>query len=118
MAHWLIKSEPGEFSFEGAPLAVGGSPGAVEVSDVNRDGDLDLVIPTGEGELRVALGDGTGAFPILEPPGVGVWPVPDGTIHCCFADVDGDALPDLVMVSPQSPNLWVGHNASIEIPQM
>jgi hypothetical protein len=108
----------GEFDFEGAPLAVDGSPGAVDVADVNRDGDLDILIPTGEGELRVALGDGTGAFPVIEPPGLGTWPVPLGTAYSAFEDVDGDGLPDLVTVSPKTPDVWIGRNASVELPKM
>jgi len=108
----------GKFEFEGYPLAIGGSPGAVNIADVNRDGDLDLLVPTGEGALKVALGDGTGAFPIVEPPGAGGWPVPIGTNYSAFADLDGDELPDLVMVSSKTPNVWVGKNASVEMPSM
>ncbi len=108
----------GNFEYEGTPLALDGSPGSVEVADVNRDGDLDILIPTGEGELRVALGDGTGAFPVLEPPGLGTWPVPLGTVFSAFSDVDGDELPDLVLVSPKTPNVWIGKNESVEIPEM
>jgi hypothetical protein len=114
---WVYLSTGG-FQFEGTPLSVDGSPGAVSVADVNNDGDLDIVIPTGEGELRVALGDGTGAFPVIEPPGVGTWPVPLGTAFSAFEDVDGDFLPDLVMVSPKAPNVWIGRNVSVELPSM
>ena len=88
------------------------------LEDVDGDGHLDLVIPTGEGELRVALGDGTGEFPLIEPPAPGIWPIPLGTSHSCFADVDGDGLSDLLIVSPQAPNLWIGRNVSVALPTM
>jgi hypothetical protein len=114
---WVYVSIGG-FDFEGTPLELPGSPGAVEVADVDNDGNVDIVVPTGEGSLRVALGDGTGAFPIIEPPGQGTWPVPLGTSYTAFADVDGDELPDLIMVSPQSPDVWIGRNLSVEIPTL
>jgi hypothetical protein len=108
----------GAFEYEGTPLLVDGSPGAVDVADVDLDGNQDIVVPTGEGELRVALGDGTGAFPEIEPPGLGIWPVPLGTAFSAFSDVDGDLLPDLILVSPKTPNVWVGKNLSVELPTL
>ncbi len=110
----------GSFSFEERLIDLTeGSPGALDIGDVDRDGDLDILIPTGEGELRIALGDGQGNFPDLEPPGLGMLPVPQGTSHSCYVQVDGDALdlPDLVIVSPEAPNLWIGRNVSQEVPQ-
>jgi hypothetical protein len=114
---WVYVST-GAFGFDGTPVPIGGSPGAVNVADVNRDGDLDLLVPTGEGSRKVALGDGTGLFPVIEPPGTGAWPVPIGTSYSAFVDLDGDKLPDLVMVSPKTPNVWVGRNSSVEKPAM
>ncbi|MEM7308835.1 MAG: VCBS repeat-containing protein [Planctomycetota bacterium] len=113
---WIYFSS-GNFGFTPTPLEIGQSPGAVEVADVDRDGDLDLLVPAGEGQLRIAIGDGTGAFDTIEPPDDVTWPVPDGTTFVCFEDMDGDELPDLVLVSPDTPNVWVGLNASIPIPQ-
>jgi hypothetical protein len=114
---WCYMSMGG-FEFEGYPMPIGGSPGAVNLFDVNRDGDLDLLVPTGEGKLKLALGDGNGTFPVIEPPAAGGWPVPVGAVFSALADLDGDGLPDLVMVSPKTPNVWVGKNVSVEIPAM
>ena len=112
---WVYVSR-GAFTYDAAPVTIGQSPGAVNVADVDRDGALDLLVPLGEGQLRVAFGDGQGGFPDVEPPLPGQWPVPDGTTSSSFSDVDGDTLPDLILVSPRTPNVWVGFNSSVEIP--
>ncbi len=112
----------GSFAFEArfVDLPDGdGSPGAVDVTDVDGDEILDLVIPTGGGELRLAIGNGEGDFPQIDifPAGLGRLPVPQGTSHSCFVSVDLDEKPDLVMVSPEAPNLWIGRNVSLAIRQ-
>ncbi len=42
-------------------FAVGGSPYGVESADLDRDGDLDLVVAA-YSDVRVLLGDGAGGF--------------------------------------------------------
>ena len=82
------------------------------LSDVDGDGDEDIVIPVGTGELRIALGDGTGGFSEvvpLESSAFGM-PVPYGTSASAFADLNQDGLLDLLMVSPYSDYLWVARN--------
>ncbi len=102
----------GEFGFSQAMLAVGDDPGSPSIADVDGDGDEDIVIPVGTGELRIALGDGEGGFPEIVPldPTVYGLPVPFGTRSSTFADINQDGLKDLLMVSVYSDFLWVARN--------
>jgi hypothetical protein len=101
-----------DFGFTSQAVFVGPDPGTLEIADVNRDGDLDLIVPLGIGELRLALGDGHGGFPTVMPLELGELPVPYGTSSVAYRDVDGDLLPDLLLVSGATPFLWVGRNIS------
>jgi len=100
----------GTFAFQQGSLEVGFRPGTLEIADIDLDGHLDLVVPLGTGQLRLALGDGSGGFPELVPPLGEQFPVPHGSTASAFADVDGDGLPDLVLTSPDNPHLWVSLN--------
>jgi hypothetical protein len=112
----FVLNNRGAFDFDVQVLTVGQNPGALEFADVNRDGSLDLLVPVGIGELRIAVGDGQGSFTEIMPLTDGALPVPYGTMATCFEDVDEDGLPDLLMISSESPYLWVGRNASLPVP--
>ncbi len=102
------------FFFSVEVLQVGTDPASVIIADVNDDENhyLDLLIPTGWGELLIAKGDGTGSFSDIEPPVRGTLPLLLDTMSVDFADMNTDNLPDLVMVSQNSPMVWVGINIS------
>ena len=104
----------GNFNFSVETLQVGTDPASVIVADVNDDENhyLDLLIPTGWGELLIAKGDGTGSFSDIEPPVRGTLPLLLDTLSVDYADMNTDNLPDLVMVSKNSPMVWVGINIS------
>ena len=91
-------------------------PGTPLIEDVDRDGHLDLLVLSIDGEILLARGDGHGAF-VDEPRERGEMPCPDGTVSAALADVDGDSLPDILMVSPESPFVWVAENVSQELPE-
>lgn len=107
----ILKNE-GDFAFSATTLVVGDDPGSLSIADIDGDGDADLVIPIGTGELRLALGDGTGGFPEVVPlPGSPFnLPVPYGTRASAFSDLTGNGLEDLLMVSPNTGFLWVARN--------
>jgi hypothetical protein len=102
----------GGFAFSSSGVVVGDNPGSLTIADIDDDGDLDLVVPLGAGELRIALGDGTGAFPEVVPLEGSEFslPVPFGTTASAFADLNGDNLADLIMLSPNTSFLWVARN--------
>ncbi|MFT5285247.1 MAG: hypothetical protein ACI8TQ_001409 [Planctomycetota bacterium] len=110
----LIMQNMGGFQFGMQHLQLGFRMGTLEVFDVNRDTHLDLVVPLRDGELMLALGDGTGNFPTILPPAGGQFPAPHKVMTSAFADVNGDNLPDLLMVSPTTPHLWVALNDGTE----
>ena len=105
----------GEFLFSASTLTVGDGPANVIVADVDLDDDLDLICPTGFGELRFAFGDGEGGFPDVEPQVRGELPLLLDTLSVDYADMNGDELPDLVMVSHFAPVVWVAFNTSVEV---
>ncbi len=71
------------------------APGAVVASDLDGDGDIDLVFPRREGFPRVFANAGDGTF-------TEAWPGPSGVardiLGALAADLDGDRLPELLLV--------------------
>lgn len=98
------------FGFHVRPLVVGFRMGTLEVTDANRDGHQDILVPLASGQLVIALGDGSGAFPVLLPPFGEQFPAPRGATTSALADVNGDGLLDLLTVSPRHQHLWVALN--------
>jgi len=85
----------------GSPFDFGVSLFNLIITDVNRDGRMDIVATSGN-SLRVLLGDGRGAFnpeaPI--PVGPGAWRV-------AAADLNGDGAIDVVTSNSDSNSLSV-----------
>jgi len=108
----LLRNE-GKLAFAEQTLALSSGPGTPLVADVDEDGHPDLVVLTTEGELALVLGDGSGE--LRAPPRArGALSSPEGTLAAALADIDGDRLPELLMISPQAPFVWVAHNTSVE----
>jgi len=107
----------GDLQFERQDLFVGPSPANVRIVDLDRDGTIDLVVPSGGGELVVALGDGEGGFPELFPGERGALPVLRDTLGFDLGDLTDDELPELLFVAANSPFVWVGVNTSQEQPE-
>jgi len=89
----------------GPPGSPAGAP--VASDDLDNDGDLDLVFNRTVGSPYVYLNDGTGHFTLAPSGWEGAEP---GRllINQALADLDGDYLPDLVLVGPGS--LAVAYN--------
>jgi hypothetical protein len=102
----------GSFVFTPTALQVGHNPGTLEVADVDEDGHQDLIAPLGTGRLRVLLGTGKGTFESQYPEFALDLPSPFATNASAFVDLNGDSLPDLLFVAPESRHLWVGLNQS------
>jgi hypothetical protein len=82
-----------------------GTPTSIAVGDFNGDGKLDLVTPNngpGPNSVFVFLGNGNGSF--ANPVGYGVGSNP---VNVVVADVTGDGIPDLVVVSNGSDTVSV-----------
>jgi outer membrane protein assembly factor BamB len=73
--------------------AVGTSPYAIALADLDADGRADLVVADGSGGVRVLLnhGDGTLAAPVAYGDGA--------LLSVAVGDVDGDGKPDLVLAA-------------------
>ncbi|MHB8969784.1 MAG: NF038129 family PEP-CTERM protein [Pirellulaceae bacterium] len=88
------------------PLAELSNAGSVAAADFNRDGNIDLAYTesyapaqhTGSFALKIALGHGDGTFATPATTAI-----PAGfNYHIFPADMDGDALPDIVLASSNS----------------
>jgi hypothetical protein len=92
----LLGDGRGQFSqAHGSPLAAGGQPNDIAIGDMNRDGNLDLVIPNHQTPyITILLGEGKGGFAPApgSPFDVHSYPHPHGV---AVADFDGDGKPDV-----------------------
>jgi hypothetical protein len=83
---------------------------AVATADVNRDGNLDLVLVTVDNvnnwTLNVMLGNGDGSFksPMTFPQGIQI-----NSFQIAVADFNGDRIPDLAFVSNSELAVYIGH---------
>jgi len=109
----LVLLNGGAFDFAAAPLRLSAGPGTPLIADADRDGHLDLLVLSTGGELSLARGSGTGNFVALTRD-AGELPCPDGTVSATLADLDGDGLPELLMVTPEAPFVWSARNVSQE----
>lgn len=109
----VVLLNAGELLFDAARVTLAGGPGTPLVADADQDGHLDVVVLTTGGELFFARGNGNGGFAsTARLPGSS--PAPEGTLSAALADLDGDRLPELLMVTPEAPFVWVARNTSTE----
>jgi hypothetical protein len=88
----LLNAGEGKFvAAPGSPLEFGHGAWCVEIADMDRDGNADLVVAAGE-SIRVLHGDGSGRFTSAAgspyKTGKGAW-------RLVVADVNGDGRPDV-----------------------
>ena len=87
----------------GSPFAMGGTAWHLAMTDVNRDGRIDLLGASRTG-IRVLVGDGRGGF--AEAPGSMV-PTGNGTWQLAVADVNADGRSDVAATNVESGNVSV-----------
>ena len=85
---------------------VGDDPRAVVLADLDHDGHLDLAIAhTVPGQVALHLGVGDGTFV------PGPVHVVEGAAELALAEINGDGVPDLVILRPQSSAVQVLRSA-------
>ena len=88
------------------------SPGEVTLSDVNKDGNLDIVYAnSGYSSAGVLLGDGVGNF-----FGPAEFPVGGGSLAVAIADLNKDSWPDIVTADVNFSGVSVLYNTSASQP--
>jgi hypothetical protein len=106
-------------------LAVGGAPISVAVTDVNNDGQMDLICPSANGTNNTldiftnTIVPGHTGFSLISSPGVGA--NPEAVIA---VDLNGDGKLDLISANAGDNTLtvltnngsgWFGSNATLNI---
>lgn len=91
--------------FRQTSIPVGRGPRWITVADVNRDGNLDILVANADGEtVSVLLGDGAGHFRQAAGSPVGAGHLPN---DIAVADMNGDGNPDMVIANHQSPYITI-----------
>ncbi len=99
----LLGKGNGEFSDAEYDYSIGGCPRAVDLGDLNQDGNLDAVMANPESDnIAVLLGNGEGIF----EPAVN-YTVGDGPSSVEVVTLAGDNIPDLIVANTLSDDISV-----------
>jgi hypothetical protein len=104
----LVQSGDGRGGFTAmspSPIPIAAGPGPVSLSDVNRDGRLDVAVAHNNGEVSILINSGRGQF--AQAPGS---PVKLGSRPYALVvqDVNRDHRPDLLAATVDSITVWLG----------
>jgi len=90
--------------FDGSPFAAGSAPRGVEIADLDRDGNLDLVIPDGgdAGGVTLRFGDGQGGFSASSLVSAG-----SQSFDVAIEDFDLDGALDLAVANRGSDSVTI-----------
>jgi hypothetical protein len=105
-------SQAGTYPASSLPSPLNPIPGEVALSDVNEDGNLDIVYAnSGYGSVGVFLGGGSGNF-----SGPSEYPAGGGALAVVIADVNKDGWPDVVTADVHFSGVSVVYNTSAAQP--
>ncbi len=106
----LIGNGDGTFTAApSGPIAVGVLPTAITVSDINHDGNLDLVVSNrNDGTVTILVGNGDGSFAASNGSPLTIGFAPGAIVSC---DLNGDGIPDLAVADPDNYDvgIFLGH---------
>jgi hypothetical protein len=87
-----------------ASIDVGGRSGDIALADLNRDGNLDLLVARGQQAVAaISFGNGRGQFTAGEAV-----TLPAGAGGVALGDVSGDGVPDLIVAYRSDGREYVG----------
>lgn len=99
---WIWLGDGGGGLVKGEPLVLEQRPAEVVATDVDGDGDFDLLVPDEDGGVTVLVGDGEGHFVATERVEA------SGRVRAVVvADLDRSTERDLVVLTDAEPALWV-----------
>ena len=105
----LVNDSQGHFAAPALLAEIPGRPDGIAVTDLDRDGDQDILIAQATGDEVVVLrNQGGGSF---APPSTQAGMTDAYFVHLAVGDVDGDSAPDLAIsrsLSSLPPSLY--HN--------
>jgi hypothetical protein len=105
--HPLVSSPSGALlqNFDRSVIPVGKAPGSIAITDVNRDGNPDIVVAnTADETVSILLGDGKGHF--TSAPG-SPFPCGKSPNDIAVADMNRDGNPDLVIANTETPYITI-----------
>lgn len=85
--------------------ALPAAPRGSALADMDRDGDLDVLLAHGDPLVSVLLNDGTGRFTAVTGS---PFPLPGPAYNLTAADMNGDGEPDLVAAMVESVTVLLG----------
>ena len=95
-------------------LTAGKGPTAVQVVDIDIDGDQDLVAAVaGESPIAILRNNGDGTFQTRELTGAGDFPITTLPLSLAAADLDGDQDPDIAVANGDADSITVLRNVIV-----
>ncbi|MCC7173476.1 MAG: VCBS repeat-containing protein, partial [Planctomycetes bacterium] len=107
----VAQSAPAGGEFPGRSLFLGQGANAVEVADIDLDGDLDALVLDALGrQLHALVGDGSGALTVAGSTLVGSNPSTDTPSTLALGDFDGDGRVDAAIGHPFADKVTIVRN--------